>query len=204
MLLVLYVTKENRVGNLLICSLPNPSFAQITQIKWVTLRDLLRSLRINERLWANRSGCSWQKRDCERIAQVTHDKRATVSDSLRSLMIKERMSKSLIHSFAHKKRAICSKKLTKSYFFVRFFVSFFLKTSHLLIPSFLKSDVSESLRLLTKNVRCERIAQDAHQKWARVSNSLGSLTINERGWANSSGCSPKMSDLLRIPNPERK
>ena len=35
-----------------------------------------------------------------------------------------------------------------------------------LIPSFLKSDVSDSLRLLTKNELCERIAQVAHQKWA--------------------------------------
>ena len=35
-----------------------------------------------------------------------------------------------------------------------------------LIPSFLMSDVSESLRLLTKNERCEQIAQVAHQKWA--------------------------------------
>ena len=39
-----------------------------------------------------------------------------------------------------------------------------LKTSDSLIQSFLKSDVSESLRLLTKNDRCERFAQVAHQK----------------------------------------
>ena len=38
--------------------------------------------------------------------------------------------------------------------------------SDLLIPSFLMSDVSESLRLLTKNEWCEQIAQVAHQKWA--------------------------------------
>ena len=35
-----------------------------------------------------------------------------------------------------------------------------------LIPSFLVSDMSESLRSLTKNERCEQIAQVAHQKWA--------------------------------------
>ena len=54
------------------------------------------------------------------------------------------------------------------------------KNSDLLIPSFLVSDVSESLRSLTKNERpwairsgCseemsnrERIVQVAHQKWA--------------------------------------
>ena len=50
----------------------------------------------------------------------------------------------------------------------------------LLIPSFLVSDVSESLRSLTKNVRCERIAQVAHQKWAAMSESLRSLTKNEQ------------------------
>ena len=45
------------------------------------------------------------------------------------------------------------------------------------------SDVSESLRSLTKNERCERIAQVAHQKWAM--------------WANRSGRSPKMSDVSK-------
>ena len=62
-----------------------------------------------------------------------------------------------------------------------------------LIPSFLVIDVRESLRLLTKNERCECIAQVAHQKWANerlaqvtqrkwaiVSESLRSLTKNER------------------------
>ena len=38
--------------------------------------------------------------------------------------------------------------------------------SESLIPSFLVSDVSELLRLLTKNERCEQIPQVAHQKWA--------------------------------------
>ena len=55
-----------------------------------------------------------------------------------------------------------------------------------LIPSFLRIDVSESLRLLTKNERCEQIAQVAHQKWATMSDSLRSLTKNKRipspGW----------------------
>ena len=39
---------------------------------------------------------------------------------------------------------------------------FFL--SNLLIPSFLMSDVIESLRLLTKNERCEQIPHVPHQK----------------------------------------
>ena len=34
-----------------------------------------------------------------------------------------------------------------------------------LIPSFLVSDVSKSLRLLTINEQCEQIAQVDHQKW---------------------------------------
>ena len=61
------------------------SFAHFAQIKWATVSDSLRSLKTNERLWANLSGRSYQKRDHERIAQVTHDKWATVSDSLRLL-----------------------------------------------------------------------------------------------------------------------
>ena len=43
---------------------------------------------------------------------------------------------------------------------------FFFLISDSLIPSFLVSDVSESLRLLTKNEQCEQIAQVTHQKWA--------------------------------------
>ena len=44
--------------------------------------------------------------------------------------------------------------------------------SYSLIPCFLMSDVSESLRVLTKNKWCERIAQLAHQKWATMSDLL--------------------------------
>ena len=43
-----------------------------------------------------------------------------------------------------------------------------------LISSCLVTDVSESLRLLTKNERCERLAQVTHQKWATMSDSLRS------------------------------
>ena len=65
-----------------------------------------------------------------------------------------------------------------------------------LIPSFLMSDVSKSLRSLTKSEWCEQIAQVANQKWVTMSNSLTSLTKNERPWANCSGHSPKMSESL--------
>ena len=56
----------------------------------------------------------------------------------------------------------------KSYFLVHFLYVFckFKKTRDSLIPSFLMSDVSKSLSSLTKNERCEQIAQVAHQKWA--------------------------------------
>ena len=63
----------------------------------------------------------------------------------------------------------------------------------MLISSFLVSDVSESLRLLTKNEQCEQISQVAQQKWATMSDLLRSLRENERSWANCSGRSPKMS-----------
>ena len=49
-------------------------FAQIAQFKWATVSSSLRSLRTNEQLWANRSGRSCQKSDCEQIAQVAHQK----------------------------------------------------------------------------------------------------------------------------------
>ena len=50
----------------------------------------------------------------------------------------------------------------------------------LLIPSFLVSDVSESLVSLTKNERCERIDQVDHQKRTTMSESFRWLTKNER------------------------
>ena len=80
---------------------------------------------------------------------------------------------------------ICSllKKLwLKSYFWGVF--CYKINTSNLLIPSFLMSDVSASLRSLTKNEPCERIAQVAHQKWATMSNLLRSLMKNE--WMSNS------------------
>ena len=70
---------------------------------------------------------------------------------------------------------------------------YFEKMSELLISSFLLSDLSESLRSLTKNERCDRIAQVTHQKWANMSDLLRLLRGNERLWANRSGRSPKLS-----------
>ena len=109
--------KSARAENSRICSLLICSFTHFAQIKGATVSNLLRSLKTKELLWANRSGHSWQMSDREQITQGAHDRRATMSDSLRALMIKRRMSKSvvfferevLICSFAHKKRAICSK-----------------------------------------------------------------------------------------------
>ena len=40
------------------------------------------------------------------------------------------------------------------------------KLINCLLPSFVLSDVSKSLRSLTKNERCQQIAQIAHQQWA--------------------------------------
>ena len=60
----------------------------------------------------------------------------------------------------------------------------------MLIPSFLVSKVSESLRSLTKNERCEGIAQVAHQKLATMSDWLrGNERDSERiahFWGNTS------------------
>ena len=92
-----FMVQYVRAGNSLNCSSLIRSFAQIAQIKWATVSDLLRSLRTNERLWANRSGCSWEMSDHERFAQVAHDKWAN-----------ERVAKNFLT------------KSLKSYFLVRF------------------------------------------------------------------------------------
>ena len=145
-------------------------------------------------MWVNHSGCSYQKSDRERIAQVAHYKWATVSNLLRSLMINERISDLLKTIWL------------KPYFLVCFiYVFLFKKKSDSLIPSFLMSIVSESLRLLIKNEQCERIAQDALQKCATMSDLLWLLTKNERPWANRSGHTffrKKRRDSLRKPMSE--
>ena len=56
---------------------------------------------------------------------------------------------------------------------------FYFKNEWIAHPLFF-GDVSESLRSLTTNERCELIAQVAHQKWATMSNSLRLLRGNER------------------------
>ena len=138
----------------------------------------------------------------EQIAQVAQDKWATVRDSLRSIIINEQMSDALKNFWLNKSKIL---------FFSMLCIGFLnKKMSDLLIPSFLVSDVSESLRSLTKNERCEQIAQVAHQKWAtikfaQVSQSeslvfLSELLIcyflgkkraihSENQWANSQPCS---------------
>ena len=59
--------------------------------------------------------------------------------------------------------------------FLKVFCKFFFKkTSDSLAPSFLVSDVCESIRSLMTKERTEQIAQVAHKKWAneRIANFL--------------------------------
>ena len=57
-----------------ICSFAHCSFAHFAQIKWGTVSDSLRSLKTNERLWANRSGHSRQMSNHEPFTQVAQRK----------------------------------------------------------------------------------------------------------------------------------
>ena len=124
-----------------------------------SLAHLLRSLRLNERLWAIQSDHSGQMSDYDRIAQGAHYKWATVSDSLRSLMIHEQIAHfferiaSLV--FRSQKTSDSLKTIwLKSYFFVCF-LKFF-------------------------NERCEQIAQVTHPKWEMWVNCSGP----SQKWAN--------------------
>ena len=49
----------------------------ICSFKKSHLSDLLPSLFVKKQPWVIRSGCSWQKSDCEQFTQVAHDNRAT-------------------------------------------------------------------------------------------------------------------------------
>ena len=176
-----------RAGNLLICSSLIRSFFSNQMSDCVS--NSLRSLKTNERPWANRSGCSEEMINRERIAQVAQDKWATMRDLLRSLRGNERMGDLL------KKCWLKNLKSCFTMFYLRFLKKI-EKMSKSLISSFLVSDVSESLISLKSNEQCERIAHFALQKWATMSDWLRSLRGNERSWANRSGRLPKMREWV--------
>ena len=83
-------------------------------------------------------------------------------------------------SFAHFAQIKSATNLAFSLFYVRKKKKKLANRSFLLTSSFLMSDVSESLISLKSNEQCERIAQVAHQKGTTMSDSLRSLTKNER------------------------
>ena len=62
------------------CTYQGWELAHFAQIKWVTVNNSLRSLKTNERPLANRSGCSEEMSNRERIAQVAQYKWATMSN----------------------------------------------------------------------------------------------------------------------------
>ena len=108
--------------------------------------------------------------DCEQIA---HDIWATVTKKYNFSQKKFEQIARFFQQIAYlfccsRKGAICSKNLTKIVFFGTFLNIFckLKKPSDLLIPSLLMSNVSKSLRSLTKTERCEQIAQVDHQIWA--------------------------------------
>ena len=136
-------------------------FAQIPQDKWATVIKSLRSLMSKEQPWANRSGRSWQMSDRERFTQVAHDKWA--NEQIARFFWANRSAFSLT-----KNERFAKKKLTKIVFFGTLAICSF--------PLFLMSDMSKSLRLLTKN---ERFTQVAYQKWATMSE-LTKKRANER------------------------
>ena len=106
-----------------------------------------------------------------------------MSNLLRSLMINEQIAcffwaNSSFALLLTKNEWFAFKNMTK----IVYFDTLFKKTSNLLIPSFLMSNVSKSLRLLTKNEWCERIAQVDHQKWVTMSELLTKMIK----WVNRS------------------
>ena len=165
--------------------------AQVAQRKWATVSESLRSLRGNERQWANRSGRSRQMSNPERFAQVTQRKWANERFAQNILAKKSKILFLVCFIYDIKKFYW---KMSESFIFAHFL--FFGERCERVAHnrSFSLIDVSESLRLLTKNEWCEWIAQVTNQKWATMSDSLTWLRGNERSRSNRSGRSPKMSD----------
>ena len=125
----------------------------------MTVSESLKSLSTNEWLRANRSGCSWQKRDRERIAQVPHDKKIN-SKQFAQVARDKRANERFFRSFAlslTKNQQFALKNLNKIVSFVHFFVSFFKQWANCSFP---RSGSSPKLR------DCERFALVPHQKYA--------------------------------------
>ena len=93
------------------------SFAHFAQNKWATVSNSLRTLKTNERPWANRSGHSEEMSDRERFSQVAQRKWAMWANrSFRS----EEMSKCAIRS-----KNVGLKKSKNLFYYVLFKVFFF-------------------------------------------------------------------------------
>ena len=125
-----------------------------------------------EQLWANCSDCSWQKSNRERFAQVAHDK----WENEQIAHFFQRIAHLLFRS--PKTSDSLKKCWLKSYFWNVLYI--LKKRGDSLIPSLLMSDVSKSLRSLSKNEQFEGITQVLHQKRATMSDSLRSITKNEQ------------------------
>ena len=97
--------------------------------------------------------------DCEQFAQIAQDKWATVSESLRSLRGNEQLW--AIRSGCSEEMSDLLKKIL-------------LKKSKILFYYVLFKDKKKNLS------NHERFAQVAQRKWVIVSQSLRSLTTNER------------------------
>ena len=180
---MLHTAESNfsRAGNLLICS-----FTQIAQIKWVTVSDSLRSLKTNEQLWVNCSGLgirSFAHRSFAHFAQI---KWVTVSASLRSLKTNERL---WANGSGHPRQM---SDLPKK-FWLKNLNSYFLVCFINFIYIFLfKKWVIRSLPLFWWPMWANRSGYPP--KMSDVSKSLRLLTRNEQPWGIRSGRSQKMSD----------
>ena len=151
-------------------SFTHRSFPHFAQIKWATVSDSLRSLKTNERPWANPSGRSEEMSNREQIAQVAQDKWASLSNLLRLLRGNERMSVSLKKCWLNKSKIL--------------FLVFFIYD----LKKFIEKWVNPSFPFYGE--QCERFAHDRSFPLSDVSKSLRlftSLRGNKRSWANHSG-----------------
>ena len=138
------------------------------------MSESLKSLSGNEQPWANHSGRSRQMSNCEQFSQVAHDKWAN-------------------ERFAQKIWLNKSKILFFSMFYIRFFLfTMWVKCSRC---SPKMSDVSESLRTLTKNERPSAIRSGRSEE---MSNHERIAQVFHETWAIRSGRSEKMSDHERF------
>ena len=137
------------------------------------MSNSLRSLKTNQRPWGNRSGCSEEMHNRERITQAAQRKWATVRESLRSI----RGNKWPWADCSDHSRQMSNPEQFAQVAQRKWAIERFAQKNLALYTFFFYERIAHFLFF---GERCELIPQVAHPKWAMWAKLLRLLTKNEQ------------------------